>query len=211
MTNNHYLVKWASNWADEMDVHGFMVFNEKEFKKFEEDLEFFKKDKRFDLINRFSIFVGSNEDIIYEGKNKQDELISEITINEISKEEYDFTLRTFGHYYGFYDGIEFIMDYEGRVNFPDIGVDVNDICFRCKKFDKDKNECDAEFIGEKFNSYDEAEQYLKNLLYFNCGSHLFSNGKHRVRISAYNKKTNREIKDYFDKKKKGKHDSFWLY
>lgn len=71
------LISYSDNWADEMDIDGFVIKEEKEWKEIEKSLKAFKK----------SIFVGfgTNEDNEYRnGKN----FLETIEVEKITDEEY---------------------------------------------------------------------------------------------------------------------------
>ncbi len=106
----YYLGFWKSNWADEMDVEGFKVLNEEEYKLIVSQIEKFKnKYKGVSEDEDYEVFfrIGSNEDMCYDSK---DDLISEISFEEISKEEYDSYIKRFGHSFGFDNVFGYIED-----------------------------------------------------------------------------------------------------
>jgi hypothetical protein len=73
------LVKYDSNWADEMAIDGFRVFTDKQWEKYQEDFKkHFKKD------NSYTYYVGSNGDIEY---GDFDEFMSDFKVSEITDEE----------------------------------------------------------------------------------------------------------------------------
>lgn len=195
--DKYYLVKWDSNWADEMDIHGFVLFGEKEFKEFKEALNMFKSDERVDEYGEFSFYIGSNEEVTYENAN---ELISEFKIEEITKEAFDIILNTLGGSYGFTDGIDFVFEYEDWLDL-DYEIDESLTVFECKTTD---NLGHGEFISnKKYETYLDAKASLIDDGYFMCGHNLFSNNSQRVTIVAIDSRNSREIEDYF-KKKRGK-------
>ena len=106
----YYLGFWKSNWADEMDVEGFKVFNEEEYELIVSKIEKFKNEYEVDSSDEdyeISFLIGSNEDMCYDSK---DDLISEISFEEISKEEYDSNKKRFGHSFGFDNVFDYIED-----------------------------------------------------------------------------------------------------
>jgi hypothetical protein len=73
------LVKYDSNWADEMDIDGFRVFTDKQWEKYQKDFKkLFKEDRGY------TYYVGTNEDIEY---NSFDEFMSDLKVSEITDEE----------------------------------------------------------------------------------------------------------------------------
>lgn len=85
----HVLVKWNSNWADEMDIEGFVIIGD-------DDSEILKK-RLSGIEKRFDVYVGSNEEIGYRNGK---ELLNELTFKKISDEEADVIGKLIGHYYG---------------------------------------------------------------------------------------------------------------
>ena len=78
-TSNMKLVKYDSNWADEMDIDGFRLFTDKQWEKYQKDFQkHFKKDKRY------TYYVGTNEDIEY---GDFDGFMSDFKVSEITDEE----------------------------------------------------------------------------------------------------------------------------
>jgi hypothetical protein len=86
------LIKWESNWADEMDISGFMIVSKAEAKEFKADLRNKKQP--------FEIYVGTNEEISYENGK---ELLDELEFINLSKAEADIIEQTLGSEYGFTD------------------------------------------------------------------------------------------------------------
>lgn len=86
----HYLYKYEANWADEMDVSGFMILKETE-----KDMALAKIKRNFR--NGGTVSIGSNEEIEY---SNFDEVMNDISIEEISKENYDTINRLFGGSFG---------------------------------------------------------------------------------------------------------------
>jgi hypothetical protein len=58
MSTTHVLVKWDTNWADEMDIAGFAIMERKTWNEYKENL---RKKK-----HPFSICIGTNEEIEYD-------------------------------------------------------------------------------------------------------------------------------------------------
>ncbi len=94
------LVKYNGNWADEMDVGGFRIMSDKDFKVWEKDWK-----KTFKEDGEFTFHVGTNEEIPYED---YESLMADFDIQNISKEEYDVISRLFtdadSYGYGFFPG-----------------------------------------------------------------------------------------------------------
>ena len=78
------------NWADEIDCEGFMVVTEEEYKKWSDWL-----DKK----KTFWFSIGTNEDLEY--KDKAD-LLSKITVKDISDDEAIFLTGTLGKWFGIF-------------------------------------------------------------------------------------------------------------
>lgn len=72
------LVKYDSNWADEMDIDGFKVLTNEQWEKYQQD---FKKHFKEEC---YSYYVGTNEEIEY---SDFDEFISDFKASEITNEE----------------------------------------------------------------------------------------------------------------------------
>lgn len=103
---NYYMLTWQANWADEMNVNGFIILNEKEYEKFIENSKKASKSR-----NSFEIGVGSNEDIYYENI---DELFDSIFIEKITEEEYEVFKNHDLISFGETRGIEIILYDEGK-------------------------------------------------------------------------------------------------
>jgi hypothetical protein len=86
------LVKWNSNWADEMDISGYSIMDKEEWNDLKDTLR--KKTAPF------TIGVGTNEEIDYENGK---ELLEELEATPISKEEEDVIVRLIGGEFGFTD------------------------------------------------------------------------------------------------------------
>lgn len=90
MSTTHVLVKWDSNWADEMDVEGFIIMERKAWNEFKANAR--------KITHPFSICVGTNEEIDYEtGKD----LLDELTGKDITPEEKSTIKKFFGESGGF--------------------------------------------------------------------------------------------------------------
>lgn len=76
--SKYLFVKYNDNWADEMDITGFVIVKPEHWTKIQEEMkDFFKK------TDTWSYCIGTNEDIEY---NLQDWLRT-FTITELSDEE----------------------------------------------------------------------------------------------------------------------------
>ena len=92
---DYVLLKWDSNWADEMDVEGFKIVSKSQFEEWSERM----KERR-----GFNICIGTNEDIEYSNGR---ELLSEIKVKPISEDEANVIKKFFGTsggYSQFYTG-----------------------------------------------------------------------------------------------------------
>jgi len=88
--NKNVLLTWTTNWADEMDIQGFVVTTESEY----EDWKIRMENKKLD----FEIYVGTNEGIEYSNGNS---LLAEVDVENITSEEMNFILKMFGTEFGF--------------------------------------------------------------------------------------------------------------
>jgi len=86
----YYLYEYSANWADEMDVAGFMLLTETE-----KDMTLASIKKRFRKGGTVSI--GSNEEIEY---SDFDEVMNDVSITEITKQDFDTINRLFGSSFG---------------------------------------------------------------------------------------------------------------
>lgn len=84
--NQKVMLRWDSNWADEMDVAGFVIVNKIDSDSWQNHIESVK--------GRFDICIGTNEEIDYRNGK---ELLSEVHAIEISDVEYQTFIRTIGH------------------------------------------------------------------------------------------------------------------
>ena len=80
----YYLAKWRSNWADEMDVEGAVILNEKDKERFDKEIEILKQlEKKFGY-KSLGVCIGTNEYIEYDNSS---ELLKEISFTEINENE----------------------------------------------------------------------------------------------------------------------------
>jgi hypothetical protein len=137
----YYLYEYSANWADEMDVAGFMLLT-----GLEKDMALASIKKKFRKGG--TVYIGTNEEIEY---SDYDEVMSDVSITEISKQDYDTINRLFGTSFGetgpcedFNDSDDFDEDYEGDDDDDDDDDD-----------DEEDYETNAEkvvsFIKKEFN------------------------------------------------------------
>lgn len=96
------LLEWNSNWADEMDVQGFVIIDEQEWKNQRKALK--------EKTEEFEICIGTNEYIDYEN-GKQ--LLDEISVTKLTDEEAKIITKKIGSEFGFIDflNLEFEEDF----------------------------------------------------------------------------------------------------
>ena len=92
------LVKWSDNWADEMDVEGFVIMDNSEWKEFQETA---KK-----VNSPISICVGTNEEIEYPNG---DALLENITTKKLTSDEAKTITKFFGEYGG-HDNFRYCLE-----------------------------------------------------------------------------------------------------
>ena len=80
---------FEDNWADEMDVQGFVILTEKRWEAY--------KASGIAKNRRFSLCVGSNEDIEYQNGK---ELLKNIKVRPITNEEEKTITKIFGDSFG---------------------------------------------------------------------------------------------------------------
>lgn len=83
------LVQWDSNWGDEMDIEGFSILTKSAWEDYKKMLE---------NKGRFYIYVGTNEEIDY---NNGNQLLKEISVENISEDEAKTIQKFFGGQGGF--------------------------------------------------------------------------------------------------------------
>lgn len=96
----YILVKWDSNWADEMDVEGFAMLEKSEADKLKKTLKNFKRE--------FTVCIGTNEEIDYE---KGSDMLDELEFKKISEEEYKTVKKLFGTSGG-HDFVDIVSELE---------------------------------------------------------------------------------------------------
>jgi hypothetical protein len=82
---NPVIVYWSTNWADEMDIEGWAIMEEEDWKKYKKDVRLIK--------NGFSLFVGTNEEIEYSSGSA---LLKELHSKKISVDEYKVLMKIIG-------------------------------------------------------------------------------------------------------------------
>lgn len=101
------LLKYDSNWADEMDIDGFTIMSDEGWESWKTDIQKFFKKREY-----WNYGIGTNEDIEY-GSAK--EVLKDIKVIDISEDEADIidklffkdsVYKTFGYFPCFYDYIE---------------------------------------------------------------------------------------------------------
>jgi hypothetical protein len=84
------LVIWKANWADEMDIEGFKIYDEADWKSYETELK--ARERKFD------IYIGTNEEIRYDdGKD----LLNSLKVKKITDDEAKTIKKLFGDEFGF--------------------------------------------------------------------------------------------------------------
>lgn len=84
------LVTWKDNWADEMDVEGFKIYDEADWKSYEAEMKAVEK--------KFDICIGSNEEIEFDCGQ---DLLNTLTVKKISDDEAKTVTKLFGTDFGF--------------------------------------------------------------------------------------------------------------
>jgi hypothetical protein len=95
----HLLVKYEDNWADEIDLKGFKLFTDDRWQEFQDAVP----DKRF------TRYVGSNQDIEYDGKK---DFLSRFSVQEIEESDYQVLKKFFPHGEGEFPDLDFDDDNE---------------------------------------------------------------------------------------------------
>jgi len=85
----YVLVKWEDNWADEMDVSGFRIYEKPIWDNMQSKLTAYK--------DEFTICIGTNEEIDY--SNGKD-LLKCMTSVLLTESEYKAILRVLGEEFG---------------------------------------------------------------------------------------------------------------
>ncbi len=83
------LICFDDNWADEMDIQGFTIMDENDWKFIKKKLQAYK--------NTIHIGFGTNEDNEYENGNA---FLETLNVEKISEEEVNAISKFFGYSYG---------------------------------------------------------------------------------------------------------------
>jgi hypothetical protein len=75
------LVTFHDNWADEMDIEGYRIFSEDDWKNYRKYAK-----KEFEENGEYTYYVGTNEDINY---NSYEDFMGNFEVKTISKEQVD--------------------------------------------------------------------------------------------------------------------------
>lgn len=99
-----FLIKTSTNWADEIDLEGFVILDEKELEEATKEMAALAADD-FEA----EVSVGTNEEMDIEASEVLDELNNAI---ELTPEEYEHISRLIGTRYGFslYDAFKNCSD-----------------------------------------------------------------------------------------------------
>ena len=89
MSEHKVLLKWESNWADEMDISGFVITSEDIWENYKKKVE--------SIEDEFAIIIGTNEEIPYDNG---EHLLEEISVIKLTNEEYDIIGKTIGFQFG---------------------------------------------------------------------------------------------------------------
>jgi hypothetical protein len=98
------LIKWDSNWADEMDIEGFLITSKSSADSFKKQLK--------DCDYSFEVCVGTNEDIEY---GSGEELLKELTFKTITQEEAKVIKKFFGESSGhtqFWSALDYLEEWD---------------------------------------------------------------------------------------------------
>lgn len=88
-----YLIKTSTNWADEIDLEGFTILDEKKLEEAKKEIAELVDDDFYACV-----YVGTNEDMDVSAEDVLDELNSAVLL---SPEEYKILNSHFGKVYGF--------------------------------------------------------------------------------------------------------------
>ena len=124
-----FLIKTSTNWADEMDLDGFVILDEKELEEATKEMAELTADN-FEA----EVSIGTNEDMDVEAAEVLEELNSAI---ELTPEEYENISRLIGTSYGFslYNTFKYCSDLD----------DYYDKKENQKKEDEQQKKIDARF------------------------------------------------------------------
>ena len=109
------LLSWDTNWADEMDISGFVIISEEKAKTWKEKVKNFKE--------YFNLCVGTNEEIEYSNGK---ELYDEVNSRKITQEEASIIEKYLGNSYGYTEFYNQLDDLEGWEDEEDDDDDDNE-------------------------------------------------------------------------------------
>lgn len=92
----HVLVKYSSNWADEMDIDGFRMMTKDEYLAWVSDWTAYFKQLDGD---EYSYCIGTNEDIPYDDVEG---FFNDFEEKYITEDQYNTFVLYFGKEYGFF-------------------------------------------------------------------------------------------------------------
>ncbi len=101
-----YSLDFYDNWADEIDLDGYVTFTEKEYKEYEKAAQFVKDNADKIYIN---LYVGSNESLEYHSPT---DIFKHIHVKEISRKEYLARKSSDTLYGGYQDWIDYFLEKE---------------------------------------------------------------------------------------------------
>lgn len=109
--NELVLIKWDSNWADEMSIDGFIITSKSSADSFKKQL----KECKYS----FEVYVGTNEDIEY---GSGEELLNELTFKKITEEEANVIKKFFGGSGGhteFWSALDYLEEWDEEKDVND--------------------------------------------------------------------------------------------
>jgi hypothetical protein len=83
------LIKWRGNWADEINLNGFMIYDSDAWQTLSNDIAAYEKS--------FSVCVGTNEDIEYDNGKC---LLQNMSVTELTDDEANVLAKLFSSCYG---------------------------------------------------------------------------------------------------------------
>jgi len=107
------LVKWSSNWADEMDIEGVDIMRKTKWEALK---------KKILSKKNFCIYIGTNEEIDY---SSGEDLLSEIKVKRISPEEEKVVKKFIGSSFG-HTSFLYILDEEESPDEEEMIVEDDD-------------------------------------------------------------------------------------
>ena len=97
--DKYYLLTFNGNYADEFDMSEFTIMNGYSVINFTDGLKSHDEE--------FEVYFGTNEELIFDDGN---DLLSQITIKEITEEEYDVLDKLFGGSFGEAGVFDYVID-----------------------------------------------------------------------------------------------------